>query len=443
MRNWSEYLNREIICDCGAVHQCGIDAIVIGGGALKKLPQLIGGRCRNICMVADRNTYEAAGKRVDAILRSAQIPCAKIVFPDKELIPDERALGVILSEIPRGTDLILSVGSGTLNDLCKFVSYQFGIDYFAVATAPSMDGYASNVAPLIIKDTKTTYEVGRPKAIIGDTDILAQAPAEMIRAGIGDMLGKYVCLADWKLAHIVTGEYYCDFVENMMRESVDMVRGAAKRALRGDGEAVAEVMEGLVLSGITMSYVGNSRPASGSEHHLSHFWEMMLLQQKEHDPLHGLKVAVGTVISLELYKQLRNNQESFWKNESAYSEEKWETEIKRIYGPAAREVIRLEHSVQKNAGAKVAERRKAIAANRDRILAVARSLPSAEEMIGILKEIGAPYLPHEIGVDEQMVWNSIVYAKELRNRYGLLQLLFDMGEAEAMADAAVAFLKTQ
>ncbi|WP_066645007.1 sn-glycerol-1-phosphate dehydrogenase [Christensenella timonensis] len=443
MRDWEKYLNRDIACECHRTHRCGIDRIVIGEGALLELPAMIReGGYKNICMVADANTYAAAGKQAEALLAGSGILCTKAVFPEAELIPDEHALGVLLAGLPDGCDLMVCVGSGTLGDLCKFVSHKLHIDYFMVATAPSMDGYASNVAPLIVKDTKTTYEVGRPKAIIGDVNILARAPMEMIRAGIGDMLGKYVCLADWRVAHIVTGEYACGFVENMMRECVDVVKQAMDGANRREKGAIAAVMEGLVLSGITMSYVGNSRPASGSEHHLSHFWEMMLLQQGKPDALHGLKVAVGTVISLKLYELLKNNKEAFLKpGDRVLSQEKWEGEIRRVYGPAAPEVIRLEREMRKNALEQVEERRKAVAAHWDEIMRVAKSLPSAEEMADILNGIGAPYLPCQIGVDEQMARDGIIYAKELRNRYGLLQLLFDGGIAQGMAGDAMGFLK--
>ncbi len=442
MREWNGYLNRDIVCECQKTHRCEIGHIMIGEEVLFELPALIrDGGYQNPCMVADKNTYAVAGRQGKEILDKAGIHCEGIVFPDEELIPDEHALGVILSELPKGCDLIVCVGSGTLSDLCKFVGYKLGIDYFMVATAPSMDGYASNVAPLIIKDTKTTYEVGRPRVILGDVDILAKAPMEMIRAGIGDMLGKYVCLADWRLARIVTGEYVCGFVENMMRESVDVIRGAMDGAKKRDKEAIAAVMEGLVLSGITMSYVGNSRPASGSEHHLSHFWEMMLLQQKKPDALHGLKVAVGTVISLKLYEQLKDNKEAFFDVENAFSQGDWEKEITCVYGPAAPEVIRLEDEVHKNESVQVAQRRKAVAEHWDDIMRLAQSLPSAEEMIALLRGIGAPYLPCQIEVDEKMVSDSIVYAKELRNRYGLLQLLFDGGIAQKMANDSIGFLK--
>ncbi|WP_196595788.1 L-ribulose-5-phosphate 4-epimerase AraD [Pectinatus frisingensis] len=116
-------------------------------------------------------------------------------------------------------------------------------NYFIIATAPSMDGYASDVAPLIINNLKTTYEkVGRSAAIIGDTDILKDAPLH-ITSGAGDIFGKYICLIDWPLAHIVTGEYYCNFIAQIMKDAVSEVAKAASGIAQRNGNAIGAVME--------------------------------------------------------------------------------------------------------------------------------------------------------------------------------------------------------
>ena len=143
-----------------------------------------------------------------------------IVFPYRELIPDEEALVFLFSQIPNDCDLVLAVGSGTINDLCRYVSYKMKIDYYIVGTAPSMDGYASNVSPLIIRHLKTTYEARPARVIIGDLDVMSQAPLSMIAAGVGDIIGKYVCLADWQMAHMVNGEYICQEIMELVRQSI-------------------------------------------------------------------------------------------------------------------------------------------------------------------------------------------------------------------------------
>jgi len=427
-RDWNDYLNLEIDCACGEKHRCDIEKVIIEENAISKLPEIImSGFYHNICVVCDKTTEEIAGTTVFQELRSNLIHFQAVIINAKEPIADEKSIGEIMIQIAPKCDLIIAVGSGTINDLCKFVSFKLGIDYIIVGTAPSMDRYASNVAPLIVNRLKSTYEVGLPKAIIADTNILANAPYSMLIAGVGDILGKYVCLTDWKISSIVTGEYYCNVVEELVRDSIELVVEALPRIRMREPEAIASLMEALVLSGIAMSFVGNSRPASGSEHHLSHFWEMMFLQKEKTCALHGTKVGVGTVIALKLYESLAgfyNKMEEL--PEPDFDEDAWKENILRVYGPAAEQVIALEESTHKNGNEAVLARRKAVSERQEEIRVVIAKLPESEEVIELLNSIEAPYLPEQINVDEAMVQESIVYAKELRNRYGILQLLFDI-----------------
>jgi glycerol-1-phosphate dehydrogenase [NAD(P)+] len=432
IRNWDDYLNTEIDCNCGVKHRCDIDKIIIEEGAISKLSEIImSGFYHNTCVVCDNITEEVAGKMVYQELRNNLIQFEPIILKDREPIADEKNIGEILIHIAPKCDLIIAIGSGTINDLCKFVSYKMGIDYIIVATAPSMDGYASNVAPLIVNHLKCTYEVGRPKAIIADTRILAEAPLTMLAAGVGDILGKYVCLCDWKLSNTVTGEYYCDFVEALVKDSLELAVKAVAKLNERDKDAITAIMEALVLSGIAMSYIGNSRPASGSEHHLSHFWELSFLQKNKPCALHGTKVGVGTVIALKLYESLREKEIDFDSLKTPdFDEAAWREEIQRVYGEAADEVIALEEKVHKNSNEAVQARRIALKENIIEIYALIDKLPQSEKIAEILNSMYAPYLPEQIKVDTEELKNSILYAKELRNRYGILQLMFDIDELD-------------
>ncbi|WP_099468616.1 sn-glycerol-1-phosphate dehydrogenase [Konateibacter massiliensis] len=431
-RNWDDYLNTEIDCNCGMKHSCEIDKIIVEEGAISKLSEFImAGFYHNTCIVCDQTTEEIAGKMVYQELRNNLIQFEPIVLKEKEPIADEKSIGEIMMHIAPKCDLIIGVGSGTINDLCKFISFKMGIDYIIVATAPSMDGYASNVSVLINNHLKCSYEVGRAKAVFADTDILAEAPLHMISAGVGDILGKYVCLTDWKLSHLVTGEYHCDFVEALVRDSLDLVVKAADRLKERDKEAISSLMEALILSGIAMSYIGNSRPASGSEHHLSHFWELTFLQENLPCPLHGTKVGIGTVAAIKLYNRVKENLGYIdLLAAPSFEEEEWQEQIKSVYGPAAEDVIALEERVHKNSNEAVAERREVVKEKRDEIINLINHLPKAEAISEILSSLDAPYLPEQVDINMQLLKNSIIYAKELRNRYGLLQLLFDLGELE-------------
>ncbi len=431
--DFQSYLKKDIKCSCGHIHRCDIEDIIIAPGAVEELPRLLNkGDYHHICIVEDENTKQVLGERVAEIVLKAGYKLSEVVLLAEHLLPDETGIGSVLTGVPEDSDLILAVGTGTLNDLGKFVSSKMKIPYFIIGTASSMDGFASNVAAMVTKQAKATYNAQMPAAIIGDVDVMAEAPLDLIAAGVGDVLGKYVCLTDWKLSSILTGEYYCEYVAELVKEAVEKVRHAAETlAVKRDVQCITELMEGLVLSGIAMSYIGNSRPASGSEHHLSHFWEMHFLQFGEHGAYHGTKVGVGTTLCLKMYEWLsqENLDESILTNYT-YEQEKWEQEIWRVYQKAAPAVIDLENKVHKNVVEKRDVRMKNLLSHQQEIRAIIDELPKAEDFCVLMENLKAPVFPSQIEVTEDRVVDGCRYAKELRDRTGLLQILHDLGLAE-------------
>ena len=426
---WKDFL-KPVECRCGRTHLSTIEHILVEDGALLKLPEILKGYSyENICIISDIHTELAAGKAVGSILSGAGYEYKKIIIQENALIPDEYAIGTIMSQIDRHCGLIIAVGSGMINDLCKFIACQLNADYFVIATAPSMVGYASGAAQLIVRHMKTTYEVRLPKAILADIKILCEAPMEMINAGFGVILGNYFCLADWKMAHSILGEYRCPYVESLVKDSTETVVSSTQGIKERKPEAVKALMEALILSGIAMSYVGNSRPASGGEHELSHFWEMMSNIHGETRPLHGTGVGVGTVVMLKMCEWFREEKLDIraMRKQLSFDETAWEEAVKSVCGPAAQEVISLENRVHKNSVDAMDARLENLKKKYNSMIKIMESLPSSEWAAGLLKNLGAPYKPSMIGVSGENLKNSIVYAKEFRNRFGFLQILFDTG----------------
>lgn len=434
----SDYLKQPFSCSCGRTHSAPIHTIIVEEGALLKLPDCIAAAgCRKPFLLYDSTTYQIAGKQVRELLDGVSIPFSSYSLPEAEPVPDEETIGTILIHLDSSCDVIIAVGSGTLNDLCRFISYKLNLPYMIVATAPSMDGFASGVSPLIVNHTKTTYEAHAPIAILGDLNLLKAAPVSMIAAGIGDILGKYNALCDWSIAGLLLGEYHCSNIEGIVRKSLETVLQNIDGVRGRDPQAVRGVMEALVLSGLAMSFAGNSRPASGSEHHLSHYWEMRFLSEGKKPYLHGTQVGVATVAVLKAYELLMEQPIDFdaaKKKAISYSESKWEADMIKYYGPAAPSVIRLERETGKNAPDQVLARLELIRRHWKEIKAIVELLPSADHIRSILIALSAPASPIEVGIDRDTFIESFLAAKELRNRYALLQLLFDLGLQEELAE---------
>lgn len=431
------YLGKEINCSCGHKHYSAVKKIDIDKGAVKRLPGHIKEfGYKKIFMVADKNTWKAAGQAAADEMAAAGIAFDKVILDYDEVIPDEHVIGEILAAVVPGTDLILAVGSGTINDLCKLISFRMGLDYIIYATAPSMDGFVSIGSAVILNHVKTTLDCHGPVAVIGDVDVLAQAPMRLIAAGLGDTLGKYTCLFDWKLSRLINDEYYCEEVVDMVETAISTVMKYSNEVKNRNAEAVKAVTEALVLTGIAMSFVGNSRPASGCEHHFSHFWEMKAFMHGKFPALHGTQVGVGTIIALYLYHMLENQEVDFAAlKASSFDKEAWIKEIKEVYEIAADGIISVEEKSKKNDISMRNQRLEVIEKNWDMIRQMIRdNLPKVKEMEDLFAGLDAPTNPTQIDVSLEELYQSVIYAKEVRPRYTVLQLIWDLGLSKEYAE---------
>ncbi|MBO7217781.1 MAG: sn-glycerol-1-phosphate dehydrogenase, partial [Clostridia bacterium] len=313
-------------CSCGKTHRCDIKHVYIGKNVISRLAEMCEGY-NNILILADENTYAVAGEKCSAVLCNKNLRLQ--IFSGKTvLIPDEAAISAVENQLS-DIELIIGIGSGVIQDLSKYISYFHKIPYYIVATAPSMDGYASSGAAMITGGMKVTYSAKVPDGFIGDTAVLKDAPLEMIKAGYGDILGKYSALCDWKLSNLIYGEFLCDYIYNLTFDMIREVLPLAKRLLSRDEEAVGKLTEALIAVGIAMAYAENSRPASGSEHHLSHYFEITGILNNEKYLAHGIDVAYSTYITALIREKLADVilPEKQYKMET----DEYESEMKRVY----------------------------------------------------------------------------------------------------------------
>ena len=433
-----EMTGLEYKCSCGRTHRVEIDDIKVGSGVIDELPNIIKDyEGRRIFIVEDVHTFEVAGRKVEKLLKD-KFKVSRYLFDKEHLIPDETALGRLLLEIPKDTELVVAVGSGVINDVSRFLSYKVGIPYVIVGTAPSMDGYASVVSPLICDSVKVTYDAAYPRAIIGDTDIMKEAPMQMLQAGLGDILGKYTALADWHIANVLNGEYLCSEVENLVMTSLKKCEEAASGLTGRKAETVKNITDALIMSGIAIGMVGASRPASGGEHQLSHCYEMIFMNRGEEEKwTHGNTVGVGVGIVAYAYKYAAgiDINKVLEKGDYLYLDrDKWTQNIKDVFTRSAENIIEFKQdSINFEP-----EKRKA---QMDRILEkwedikkiCSVNVPEPENIIGTLKKCGAVWNPRDIGIDRELFIKSFAAAKDMRKRYGIFQLLEDIGKLDEAA----------
>lgn len=435
------YIAKEIDCACGRKHTSRVETIVIKRGVIDNefVKYIKDGAFKKLIVVCDKKSYAAAGERVCAALENAGVAYRLHRFSEQPLTPNEHAIGNLAMDITPDIDLIVAVGSGTVGDVCRYVSAIAKLEYCTVGTAPSMDGYISGGSALIYNGMKINFETHTPKAVFFDPDILASAPRDMVASGVGDLLGKISCLTDWKLSKIVTGEWHCEFISGIVDAAIEKTVGARDGIAAADSEATATLLEALLLSGVGMDFAENSRPASGCEHHMSHFLEMRYLIEGREAVFHGTKVGIGTVISLKAYEYLAKLTPDFAKIRNMKRENfgEWEENIRAAFKRAADEIIDLEKKAGKNAPENVNRRLDVIEKNWNEIVSLAGSVPPHTLVKGILTQLDAPTLPAEIGVEREMARQAIMYAKELRDRYTVLQLLYDIGELENFANTVI------
>lgn len=441
----SDLLNKTIVCECGKEHSSKVEHVVIEEKAIKRVPELMNVYgYKKAFIVCDANTWEAAGQEVEETVKAAGLGAVTCVLESRELVPDEYAVGYLFMNFDPTCDVVIGVGTGVLNDTSKFFSYQMKMKYFIVATAPSMDGFASTGAALISSNLKTTYNAHVPQAIIGPVEILAEAPMDMISAGLADILGKYTCLIDWNMARIVNGEYYCAWIEGLVRSSIKKVMANAPHVKDRDHTAIANIMEALVVTGIAMEYAGNSRPASGAEHHLSHYWEMQFLFEGRKAVLHGTKVGIGTIAITYAYNKLKDMDIDFAaakENAANYDFDAWCELMKKTYGVSADSVIKLEKKVQKNGAEGRLRRISQVEAHWSEMKALITELiPTVAQMEETLGSLGGAIRPSQVDIPKEMFYNSVCVAKEVRDRYTILQLLWDMGLEKEFAEELTQYM---
>ncbi|MDD6308732.1 MAG: sn-glycerol-1-phosphate dehydrogenase [Clostridia bacterium] len=425
-------IKREFKCSCGRIHKSGIEAYAIGAGAMNTVLQYLEEyACQRPLIVADVNTYKAAGDKLCAILQNGGYTCTQYVLQDEHVEPDERVAGLLMMHYPTATDCIIGVGSGVVNDLCKILSRVSGNPYILIATAPSMDGYASVTSSVVMDGLKWSIEGKCADVIIGDTDILKNAPKKMLIAGLGDLLAKYIALADWRIANLVTGEYYCEEIAQLVRVAVKKCMDNSALLLQRDPVAVEAFFSGLLLSGAAMNYAGITRVASGIEHSISHIWDMRSVAFGTNSDFHGIQCGIGTLYAAKIYDKLRHfvpDKEKAIAYAESFDFAAYSKELSAFIGKGASAMIAREANDGKYDTAKHAIRIQRICAHWEEIRTIIQEeVPPSAEIERILDAIDAPKTCADIGIDHALMPMTFAATKDIRDKYVLSRLCWDLG----------------
>lgn len=413
-------------CACGRTHVVPIEAVVVAEDALAQLQHFVEARgFQRILVVADVNTWAVLGEAVVEALAPSQPHMALQVFPHRQdLRPDEEAVARIRTAIATAEATVaIAVGSGVINDLVRYATDRERIPYVAVPTAPSMDGYASAVAAMQFQGVKVTFPAHAPIGIFTQPHVLAEAPAALIRSGFGDLMGKVIALADWKLAHRFYGEYFCEFsyqlMQGALQASVRQVTGLQAQ----EPEAVGELFAGLIISGLAMAFVGNSRPASGSEHHCSHYWDFLAYSGQRPHTAHGVQVGYATQWAMDLYRVLLTLP-ALRQPVMPVLDGSWEEAMAKEYGGGAPAVIAQQQEKRRW----LTERTAFWAPDLGGLItALQPEWQAFDEIEQALDRLGMPHQPGAFGIPPAMLAQTLEHAHELRSRYTILDCLSGQG----------------
>lgn len=406
------------LCDASRNQQIYVDDIVIEKGAIRRLPEILQqkyGQYKKIAMVCDDNTYEAAGKTVEELVPSI----TTIKLDPHGLHADEHGVGAMdkAMEDHKDVDFLIACGSGTVHDITRYYAYNNHLQFLSIPTAASVDGFVSTVAAMTWHGFKKSFTAVSPCFVLADSEIFSKAPSRLTASGVGDLIGKFTSICDWKISHAITGEYISmpvvEWEQDILKALIDNLDGIGS----GDFEAYENLMYGLLLSGLAMQMIGNSRPASGAEHHCSHLWEMATINEPI-DFYHGEKVGVGLCMVSAVYKKALEKIKSG--NYTVKDHMDVETDfIKKYFKESLVDSILKENTpnIMADINGDI------LKSKEEEIIAILEELPSSEQIISWMNKVHAFTTITDLTLPESLRPLTLKLSPYVRQRLTFMRLL--------------------
>ncbi|MBN1796327.1 MAG: iron-containing alcohol dehydrogenase [Sedimentisphaerales bacterium] len=426
-------MNCQLECQCGQSHHIPIEDFCYAEDSLQKIPQLAKNKnAHKISVMADKRTFEICAKDVICELSQNKHNVQDIIIPDtngEEPQCDDITCNLLKEQISQNQpQLLIAVGSGTINDLCKWAAFEMNLPYLVVATAASMNGYASANVGAKVNGVKVIIRARPPLAVLAKPAIIENAPAEMTAAGFADTIAKFQSTADWVINNLLFDEYFCHYCANILEGLQVHYLKQPQKLRQGDKEAIKALFEALFLTGAAMTMIGTSAPASGGEHLLSHTLDMTANIDNQGHWLHGLQVGLGTIVSAELYQMIGeidkpklhdmpdNIDQKYWREDLLIKTVDRQYKGKKEYLPQIKEKI---------SNQAVFEQIQQIASQRSK---------APGQIKDWLRKAGAAVSYKELGCSRQRLKRAMLHMHEMRSRFTVVDLAWLVGILPNAAD---------
>lgn len=393
-------------CTCGREHPLVTKKVVVEYGAIKDFDRYMDecGLTGRRTVIYDSNTYNLPG--------IVHVPATKeIVLPAAGLHSEKTLIEAIIPELS-DPDVLIAVGSGTIMDFARYNAFKLGLPFAAIPTLASADGYTANICSVVIDGQKKSIPMHAPVLVVADLNIISAAPMFLTISGVADILSKYISLADWRIAHLVSGEYYCARVAGMAEDALGMMARCAEGLRRGEKPDFETMTMAHMISGLTMQMLGNSRAASGAEHLIAHLVEMKPPRFEGAHGIHGECVGVGTILCAEAYHEMAAKTPRA--KAFAPLDPGW---IREKFGPLADGILKEnENDVLGTFDPQT------IADRWEKVVDIIHTIPTAEALDSLFADIGAKRTLADIGIDPALKPEILAISAAIRNRLTLARM---------------------
>ena len=396
-------------CVCGREHTLETKKVVVEYNALANFEQYmedVGLAGKRRAVVYDPMVYQLTeGKHVKAD--------QEIVLEAKGLHAEDTLIEEMMKQLDN-PEVIVAFGAGTIMDFGRYPAYKLGIPFVAIPTLASSDGFTANICSAILNGQKKSTPMCAPILVVADLDIIKGAPARLVASGINDILAKYISLTDWRIAHLVAGEYFCPMVAELAEHALKLMREAAdKYAATGVADHEAMTMAQME-SGLTMQLLNHSRAASGAEHLMAHLVELHPPRFENAEGIHGECVGVGTFECIKVYHELAKK-----------------TPKAKPFQPLTEEWVREKFGERLMPGIMKENENDVLATfpaqnivdHWDEIRELIAKIPPVEEMEKLYSDCHCKYRPEDIGIDPSLADEMLEISAAIRNRLTLIRML--------------------